>query len=210
MKWIFVWLTLATIVVAAAAGSCSINHRSDRLECPEGTECPPDRECVEGVCIPITAPPDGAPPDTGEPTVDAYTCPPQCTTCIGQVCIIDCSAAGANCTDQVRCPKGFSCDIRCNTDSACRSGIHCLDATECTIQCGGRDSCRGVMCGTGGCFLNCTGMNSCETVACEQSCACDVKCAIGNNSCQNVQCTSDACEVGRGCSTMLPGCDTCP
>lgn len=211
MKWIFVWLALASIAVAAAAGSCSINHRSDRFECTTTSDCDAGRVCSEGLCV--TSGIDAAPSDgpRRDAPVDTNMCPPQCTRCMdGKVCIIDCGA-GANCNAQVVCPAGFNCDIRCSGDNSCRSGINCGNAASCNIQCTGRASCRGVMCGPGACTLNCAGPNSCETVSCGTSCACDVKCGFANGSCQSVQCSRAECDTGRGCSaTVLPICDTCP
>jgi hypothetical protein len=220
MKWIFVWFGLASIAVAAAASSCSINHRSDRFECERTQDCDPGRTCSEGLCVTTGGGLDGGPIDGGPPKdappIDANTCPTACTQCMpGKVCIIDCAAPGANCTAPVVCPTGFNCDIRCSLPSSCRggvsgvSGVNCTSAASCKILCSGPSACRNVMCGLGRCDVNCTGAFSCETVTCSQSCACDVECPFPNGSCSNLLCTKPTCDTGRGCSATLPTCNTC-
>jgi hypothetical protein len=219
MKWIFVWFGLASLVVAAAASSCSINHRSGQYDCATAADCDPGRTCSEGLCVlggggggDGGGPLDGGVLDARKdaPPPDAALCPSQCTSCgPNKTCVIDC-AAGANCGPQVVCPAGFNCDIRCNTDASCRQGVNCTSAASCTLQCTGRSSCRGVQCGPGACDVSCSGYNTCESVLCGTSCACDVKCGLAS-SCLTVQCTRAECDTGRGCSsTVRPICDICP
>jgi hypothetical protein len=210
MKRIFLWLGLASLAAAIAAASCSINHRSDRYECEQTSECDPGLVCSEKLCVPSGGL-DAGGKDGGSP--DANTCPAACTRCMpGNICVIDCAAAGANCGSQVVCPTGFNCDIRCSLQNSCRSGVICTNAASCTIQCTGRAACRGVQCGPGRCTVNCAAQDSCETVFCNQSCACSVQCPFVANNCLNVQCTNLACDTGKGCSTtQFPAtCNTCP
>ena len=207
MKRIFIWFGLASLTVAAAAASCSINHRSTQFECDVQQDCDPGRTCSDGLCV--TPGGDGGLKDgaiDGGPA-----CPPQCTSCgPNKLCIIDC-AAGANCGSQVTCPTGFNCDIRCTGDNNCSNGINCTTAASCTLQCTGRGSCRTISCGAGACNVNCAGQNSCGTVTCGLSCACDVKCPFANGACTNVLCNLVQCDTGRGCSsTLFPSCNTCP
>jgi len=204
MKWIFVWFGAASLVVAAAAGSCSINHRSPSYECDTNQDCDTGRTCSEGLCV------TSGGTDGGVKPPDATVCPAQCTSCTpGKVCVIDCSA-GANCSREIACPAGFHCDLRCNVDGACRSGVSCTGALSCSVQCSGRSACRNLTCGAGPCSVNCSGSMSCESVFCGTSCACDVRCAFAA-SCFNVLCTRPECDPGRGCSaTAFPICDTCP
>jgi hypothetical protein len=212
MKRIFIWFGLASITVAAAAASCSINHRSGQFECDTTQDCDLGRTCSEGLCVT----PGGGDGGIDAPKKDAALdggsfCPSPCTSCPDpRTCVIDC-AAGANCGSQITCPTGFACDVRCSLESSCRSGVNCSGATSCTVQCTGRSSCRGVLCGPGPCAVNCPGPNSCETVTCGLSCACDVRCPFANGACFNVQCNRSECDTGRGCSsTIFPTCDTCP
>jgi hypothetical protein len=209
MKRIFIWFGLASFTVAAAAASCSINHRSGQFECDTQQDCDPGRSCSEGLCVMPGG--DGGIDAKRDAPPDALVCPPQCTSCAnGKVCVIDC-AAGASCGGLVTCPAGFNCDIRCNTDNACRSGVSCTSAASCTIQCTGRSSCRGVTCGPGRCTVNCLAANSCETVSCGSSCACDVNCPFLNGACASVLCNRAACDTGLGCSsTVALSCNTCP
>ncbi|HSK02776.1 MAG TPA: hypothetical protein VK932_16105 [Kofleriaceae bacterium] len=211
MRWICVWLGLASLAVATAASSCSINRRSGQYECEVTADCDPGRTCSDGLCVTAGGGPDAPPADGPKRDAPPSACPSQCTQCEGKTCIIDCAAPGANCGAQVVCPPGFACDVRCSLQGSCRAGVLCTGATSCTVQCTGRGSCRGVLCGAGPCNVDCSGMSSCETVSCGPSCACDVKCAAFNGSCLNVQCNNIACDTGRGCSsTQFPVCDSCP
>lgn len=209
-SWIVAWLALAAIAVTAAAGSCSINHRSGSFECETAADCDGGRACSDGLCV--VGPRDGGigdgPKDGGVP--DAAACPAGCTSCApGKVCIIDCAASGG-CASQVVCPVGWNCDIRCNTSNSCRNGVNCTAGASCNLQCTGVNSCRGVACGPGICSVGCTASGSCESVACGTSCACDVRCSLGS-SCLTVLCTRPECDTGRGCSSLGSSvCYTCP
>jgi hypothetical protein len=207
MRWIFVGFAVVSFAVAAAASSCSIHRKSELFECETTADCDPGRTCSEGLCV---VPGGPLPIDAGMSDA-SQACPSQCTACApGKVCVIDCALTSA-CNSLVVCPTGFNCDIRCSQQNSCFAGINCLGAASCLIQCTGRSSCRGVTCGTGRCTLNCTGQTSCEGVSCGNSCACDVKCTVGNGSCNNVTCTRNECDTGRGCSaTTFPSCNTCP
>ena len=213
MRWIIVWFGFAATVLAVAAVSCSINHRSSQFECETTADCEAGRTCSDGLCVTpgfIDAGVLDGPRKDG-PLPDAAVCPPGCTSCApGRVCIIDCSVAGSGCNAQLVCPVGWNCDIRCSTDNSCRAGVNCTAGASCTLQCTGRNSCRGVACGPGICNVGCTGANSCESVTCGASCACDVRCSFGA-SCLTALCPRPECDPGRGCSsTLAPVCDTCP
>jgi hypothetical protein len=140
--------------------------------------------------------------------------PVQCTSCevsdAGKTCIVDCDAANdPRCGAQINCPPGYKCDVRCNTQNACRMGINCGQATECLIDCSGQSSCRNVLCGEGPCDVECTGEASCRAIGCMNSCACDVACFDGSE-CTNVQCPEFQCrDFDGGCTTLNQGCDTC-
>jgi hypothetical protein len=75
------------------------------------------------------------PVDAPKPGGDAgNNCPPGCTTCntTQKTCTINCQLT--NCTNTVKCPPGYRCDIQCNVDNACRNGIDCQQAASCNIQ----------------------------------------------------------------------------
>ena len=218
MKVIVAWLALVVLALVVA-GSCSIKHSSEQYECETNADCQElgdGRVCSEGLCvIPGGNIKDAAISDAPRPPdapADALVCPPQCTSCnLGKKeCIIDCNQQGANCTDAMKCPTGFSCNIKCNTPSSCRMGIDCLTSTGCAIECTGGFSCRNIACGPGPCNVTCSGNNSCSGISCGQSCACDVKCTPVVSSCFNVTCSKPACDPGLGCSSEPPTCDTCP
>lgn len=214
-RLIGVWLGSFALAIALAA-SCSIEHRSDAFACEKQSDCSGGRVCSEGFCVLTNVPPsDGPRPEQDgdiEPPPDApipSECPPQCTSCNkeSRECTIDCGST--DCTAQVVCPAGWSCDIQCNRQNSCRNGVNCLDAKSCTLDCSGDGACRNVACGPGRCNVTCSGNASCRSVSCSQSCACDVECGQ-NASCETVICSSFACETFDGCTSQTIGCDICP
>ena len=219
MKVVVAWLCMIAIALVAA-GSCSIKHSSEQFECEINADCTDlgdGRVCSEGLCvIPGGTMKDAA---AGDGPRDAFVldapavCPAQCTTCNleKKECAIDCEndTDPATCTNNIKCPAGYSCNIKCNTASSCRAGVDCTAATGCKIDCAGFGSCRNLACSGGACDIICSGAQSCVGVACNQSCACGVKCDIGSN-CFNVTCSKQACDIGQGCSTQPTGCNTCP
>ncbi len=228
MKLAIAWFTTLVLVIAV---SCSVNHRSGDYVCTKQSDCMSPRVCEEGFCIvpdsvPIDAPPGPPPTDAPMTMVDgkinptpdapADVCPPQCTSCDpnAHMCRIECGAANNNCSNEVVCPPGYSCDIGCNTAGACKNGIVCTDATACTISCGGTSSCKNIECGDGPCDITCSGPSSCHGVDCGSSCACDVACtgasSTGGPVCQNVICSALQCSDGAGCSSQNIDCNTCP
>jgi hypothetical protein len=218
VKVIVAWLALVVLALVVA-GSCSIKHSSEQYECETNADCQDlgdGRVCSDGLCVVpggnIKDAALGDAPRPGDASPDAaLVCPPQCTSCNldKKECIIDCSQNPQGCTNQMKCPTGFSCNIKCNTTNSCRNGIDCLTSNGCAIECSGFSSCRNVACGPGPCLLNCTASQSCGGISCGQSCACDVKCGV-TASCFNVTCTKPACDTGAGCSSEPNTCDTCP
>jgi len=222
-KVVVAWLAIVALALVAA-GSCSIKHSSEQFECDTNADCVDldgNRVCSDGLCVVPGGGPmkdaavDGMRTDT---LPDAsLICPDQCTSCNieKKECTVDCAGDPdtTTCMGQVKCPAGWSCNVKCNTASSCRAGVDCLGSTSCKIECSGFGSCRSVACGPGPCDITCSGSQSCGGtaggVACGTSCACDVKCAAGAN-CFNVTCTKPQCDTGLGCSSQPTGCDTCP
>jgi len=206
MKWL-VLLALQVTVVFALATSCSISKKSGDFACTKQTDCNDGRVCSDGFCvISGTQEIDAATPGDGHAGDSGNGCPSQCSSCNVQTksCVIDC-AAGANCND-IACPAGWSCDVKCNVEGACRAGISCTGSTGCTIECTAKNTCAGIVCGTGPCDVECSGVQSCRQVTCGPSCACDVRCT-GSQSCtQGIACTSVACRT----SATAPGCTSEP
>ena len=220
MKVVVAWLCMIALALVAA-GSCSIKHSSEQFECDTNADCVDlgdNRVCSEGLCVI----PGGNMKDAsmGDTLRDAFildaplVCPPQCTSCNleKKECTVDCQndPDPATCANQIKCPPGFSCVVKCNTANSCRMGVDCISGTSCKIECTGFGSCRTLACGPGPCDVTCAGNQSCGNVTCNQSCACDVKCATGAY-CFNTTCSlPPQCDVGVGCSSQPAGCDTCP
>jgi hypothetical protein len=216
VKVVAAWLCLVALALVVA--NCSIKHASEQFECETNADCAglgDNRVCSEGLCVvPGGNMKDAAVGDAqrGDASIDAsQACPEQCTSCKldKKECVIDCNQNQMGCANQqVKCPAGFDCTVKCNTPSSCRNGIDCLTAGSCTVECTGSFSCRNVACGPGPCLVTCAGNNSCSGISCGQSCACDVKCAQ-NANCFNVICGKPLCDTGLGCSSEPVTCDTC-
>ena len=218
MKLIVAWLAAFTLAAVTSA-SCSVPHKSTAYECATQADCAdlPGRVCNGGYCVVTGTTGDAAlpdapkPPGDGAPDAPPNACPAQCTSCdLGQkTCKIDCAVTSCT-TAEIVCPTGWNCSIGCSTPNSCRNGIDCTSAASCAIACTGSGSCRDLACGTGKCTVSCTGQNACRQVSCGDACACDVTCSNGA-SCEQVMCTSFGCgTLGGGCTSLRPGCNTCP
>src|SRR5262249_34609921 len=77
---------------------------------------------------------------TGGGGDDDGTCDPACLaaggTCQLGVCVIDVTSGG-----MITCPPGLSCQINCNSATACTGGIDCRMAKSCSIGCNVALSC---------------------------------------------------------------------
>jgi hypothetical protein len=202
-----------SLLVAAIAASCSINHRSSEFtECMRQADCSNGQSCIEGICQNPNNNNDAGTDADVRP--DALVCPSQCTSCrVDRLeCRVDCSVSPATCNIKITCPEGWNCTVLCSGQNSCRSGIDCTAGKSCNIECSGTQSCRDIECGAGPCTTACTGSQSCRNVDCNDSCKCDVTCANAA-SCEGLTCSEPFCSVGgRGCSSSLvPACTTpCP
>ncbi|MBA3453993.1 MAG: hypothetical protein H0T42_12935 [Deltaproteobacteria bacterium] len=200
--------------------------RDCAVECSAPTDCSGDQICRDGWCtgegtdacqVPSTSADSGAGDaavDGPLPDSDPGLCPLGCTngTCDANgVCVIDCSATGSCAEADVRCPPNVPCRVICG-DGACAKKIICGLATSCDVDCVGTGSCRDeIQCGTIPCDVTCSGASSCaKRVKCGMSCSCDVRCT-GINACAEIaECPmGTSCALGRGCSSVVPGCETC-
>jgi hypothetical protein len=210
MKVVLATLWFALLAVAIAAGSCSVDHRSDTFTtCENQDDCPSNQICQSNLCVPPGIASDAPPSDAPRP--DATTCPSQCTSCNinTMTCKVDCALSAATCNSAINCPEGWNCDIQCSTQNSCRNGINCQAGQSCNIACKGAGSCRNIVCGEGPCKTDCSGLQSCRGVACGDSCACDVICAQ-QADCEGVTCSEIQCDTfSGGCSSQLPTCNTC-
>jgi hypothetical protein len=236
VKLVALWVAVVLIAVAAA-GSCSINHRSADFACENTNDCASGRICSDGFCVstrPIDAGVDAridASIDAAPPIDASEACPEQCTSCDidARSCRVDCGVDAELCNRPINCPAGWSCDIECSRRGSCGT-INCTDSTACTISCDagqtctdvtcgdasceidclGADSCFDVDCGTGKCDVRCAGLASCDLVDCGRACACDVTCGLSAN-CFGVTCPTDDCTDPFGdCSSLGQGCNICP
>lgn len=150
-------------------------------------------------------------PDAGDdpPTTCAEACA-GIGTCEGETCAINCD--GDDCDDQVDCPAGVPCRVRCSAQGACAAGVNCGAATSCTVECSANMTCAGLIeCGIDRpCTVTCSGQNACVGgTLCASACACSVECT-GPSSCDTDATCPDGCDDGKGCSsTDPPTCDTC-
>ena len=100
----------ALVLAIVMSAGCAIDARSEALRCDNGV-CPTGRVCESGWCV-TTGQPD-APPVIA----DAFTCPPGCSECVGDTCVIRCDQSGA-CTSKVTCPAGMPCVSACASRTA--------------------------------------------------------------------------------------------
>ena len=195
-------------------------------DCAGGQLCSRDGFCVArtfiGSCTQHVQPADASmhPKDAPAPRPDgedvAALCEQGCAngTCDAQgVCVIDCSAMGACDQNDVVCPTNLPCRVLCG-DHACMHHVQCGLSTSCEVHCTGAYSCGDVIqCNTGPCTVTCSGDFSCHKhTKCSMSCACNVTCT-GSGACGDPasECPlGTSCALGRGCTSQLQGCDTCP
>jgi hypothetical protein len=192
-------------------------------DCAGGQLCSQDGFCVgrafAGACTQHVLPPDAKShaKDAAEPDGEdeAGLCVQGCAngTCDAHgVCVIDCTAMGACDMNDVICPPNLPCRVVCG-DHACMHHVQCGLSTSCEVQCSGASSCGDtIMCNAGPCTVACSGASSCHKhTKCSMSCACDVTCP-GTGACADPasECPlGPTCTLGKGCSSQLPGCDTC-
>jgi len=183
-------LLLAVALVAA----CSFQRRSEDYACQVASDCGAGRTCDQGWCVEVGGPvvdadpnapdadptlPDGAPPD-------AFVCPPACSSCDGDICLIACdtSDGAAPCNaSPVVCPAGIQCKVECLADSSCASGVDCSQSSNCRIECTGTGSCDAPLtCGAGPCHIECDDGTCTGGIDCREACQCQTFCT-GNSSC---------------------------
>jgi hypothetical protein len=215
-------IALGVVVVAGCYGPAV---RDCTITCATGDRCAPGQVCgsdgwcaspsVAGHCR--TTSPDAhvaPPPDARAPIDAASLCPLGCTggTCDGDVCVIDCSADDS-CQTDVHCPVNLPCRVICG-NHACLGHVDCTKATSCDVTCSGYGSCQNeVDCGMGACDVACSGSMSCKAKnKCHPSCSCDVACTGAGSCMSGSECpqAGTTCVLGKGCTSQLASCDSCP
>ncbi|HTJ46507.1 MAG TPA: hypothetical protein VL463_30585 [Kofleriaceae bacterium] len=201
---------LLSLAAMAIGWSCSIETRSGAFRCDNGA-CPTGRTCEAGWCVSNGTPdaPGGA---DGNGNADAFVCPPACSSCNGNTCVITCDTAGS-CASQVVCPAGFACMVDCAGMNSCAGGVDCSTSSSCSVSCGGDMSCAGATtCGAGACNVSCGGPNSCGgVIQCSSSCKCDTSCGGAGSCKQTPLCPAPTsqCKSGKICTSAPNVCHTC-
>ncbi len=169
---------------------------------------PGDGAIVDAAAI-DAAPGDAAVTDAAP--VDAGGCPAACDSCdVGaRTCAIDCG--GNQCADgvDVTCPVGWTCQVGCIGDNACRNGpVSC--AGDCEITCMGAKACEKgqVSCVGTSCAIDCVGADTCDSAVRCNALSCDVTCS-GDGACEDlgVCCAGESC--GAACTASNGGSCAC-
>jgi hypothetical protein len=207
------WLRSTGLVAIAIASACTFDRSGPGLEDGDGgTEIDAARPFDSAPGTADAALLDGGEADAG---VTPTTCEEACDgigTCEGETCAIDCN--GDDCDNQVECPAGIECRVRCPDNDSCAGGVDCTQATGCRVECGGNGSCGNeILCGAGPCDVTCSGPNSCANgTTCDQACSCRVECTGGSSCDGEAVCPlepEETCVDGRGCTRNPDGCDVC-
>ena len=209
---------LVAVMVGSLAG-CPFQRRSEGYACDGPGDCGDGRVCSAGWCIEsgdggqAVADADPDAPDAHVGPDSSFVCPPTCSRCDVDTCVMDCAVSDA-CATEVVCPPGVKCRVECTGKNSCGGGIDCTTASECLVICIGNDSCDSLIsCGTGPCRVNCTSPSTCTAgIDCADSCRCDTLCSGANSctippTCPSSTCTdmtTDECD-----STLDQSCDDC-
>lgn len=132
----------------------------------------------------IDAPGD-APGDVG---ADGFVCPTAICNggCAGGVCLIN------NPSNNVTCPPGMPCRVRCIGTEVCVDQIDCGSSTTCEVECTGTQACNGLRleCSSATtCALTCGNPSGCNSIDLRPNggTALCVACVSGS-ACNSVQC----------------------
>jgi hypothetical protein len=183
--------------------SCGAQCASNGGRCAEGTcffDC-----AARGACDTrqILCPPDGQCDVTcgDRSCTDNVVCP------VGSTCAIRCAGEEA-CAREIICEG--ECDVECSGERACRGGIGGA-AVLLELECSGRDSCGStVQCEGRECRVSCSGRDSCErvrifaarnTLICSGRDSCDNDITCMGNVC-SAECADDACDNGVDCQAL--------
>jgi len=139
------------------------------------------------------------------PPSDA-SCGDQCVRnggrCSAGTCFFDCAASGACTTRQILCPPDLPCDVTCGT-RACTDNVLCPVGATCAIRCSGDESCAKEIICEGQCDVACSGEQACRGGIGGAAVLLELECS-GRESCgSTVQCE------GRDCRVSCSGRDSC-
>ena len=179
--------TLLGTALAALLWSCSVHRVSDNFTCETSADCTADRVCTQGFCV------IGQNPLVDAGPSDAAVCPSICgDTCNFQT--RSCTIVGSG-GDDITCPSGWNCNIRCETSGAC-GAISCTSALSCDVDCTADNACLAITCNTRDCDVTCVGVNACGNIGCTTG-DCTASCSGGNGSaaCGTISCTTGDCDA---------------
>jgi len=143
-----------------------------------------------------------AAPGTGggavnEPPRNDNSCGNQCTRrggrCQEGTCIFDCTEPGSCSEEQVLCPTGRPCEVRCG-DRACARGVVCDPLGQCDVRCEGAGSCAEQVICEGRCEIGCSGPYSCASGIGGPVVSLELECS-GVGSCSSVSCEGQDCQI---------------
>jgi hypothetical protein len=131
-----------------------------------------------------------------------YDCIDRGGRCQEGTCHFDCDAQGSCSDEQVICPPGVPCEVRCG-DGACYQNVICAVGSECNVRCEGEGSCeRQVIC-EGECQVTCSGRDSCRSGIGGAVALLELECS-GVRSCAGTV----SCE-GQDCRLSCSGRESC-
>ncbi|MEM6989086.1 MAG: hypothetical protein AAF721_01270 [Myxococcota bacterium] len=113
-----------------------------------------------------------------DPGIPAEPCPPACTSCNDiDGCLIECSGSDECEGEDIVCPDGWPCTLRCEQGACGFVNVQCPPFHACTVTCQNNGSCGQI------------------NVECGAVGTCTVDCS--NNACvlANVDCGGDRCDV---------------
>lgn len=103
---------------------------------------------------------------TAEPPPNDFSCGNACLRgggrCFEGTCHFDCEEPGSCDGEQVICPPGRPCEVRCG-DDACVNNVICRPGAQCNILCEGEGSCAAQVICEGECDVRCSGPGSCRS-----------------------------------------------
>ena len=197
------WAGVALGITAGVAvlWSCTVDRRTDSLQCTSSSTCGSGRVCsfatgdTQGYCVVGTFRDAGidSPP----------VCPSICPQC--DFASHTCNATGAG-SGNITCPAGWHCGITCGTQNAC-GNVTCTSALSCTVSCTATGAC-GTVAVSGSDTVDCSATSACGnvtagtgTVTCSVDNACHDVTSSGPvlcqaaGACNDVRCTSGTCAI---------------
>jgi hypothetical protein len=122
--------------------------------------------------------------------------------CRSGTCEFDCTLPGSCTGEQIICPTGRPCAVRCG-DRSCVQNVICSVGSTCDIRCEGDGACRRQVICEGDCDVTCSGRGSCPSGIGGSVQSLNLDCS-GEGSCGSTV----SCE-GGDCQLLCSGPDSC-